>query len=341
MHLPDNYLSPQTCITISALAAPVLVTSFKHVKVELHENKDLVPMLGIASSLSFLMMLFNIPIPGGTTAHAVGGTLLAILIGPYAACLAVSVTLILQAFLFGDGGILSLGVNIFNMACIMPFCGYYIYDFFRKKNHDHIGVIVGSYMGINLSSLLVAVELGIQPLMFHSNDGIPLYNPYPLVITLPAMMLTHLLFAGWVEAFFSFIIYKYINKIAPYELYNNVKKENKNYHLRYFFLIVVGMIILSPIGILAQGTAFGEWSNKELLQNLKTENISAILPFGMKNGISYNTIFNDYSIPGLPISLGYFLCAVTGVLIFFLICKVMIAFYEKKQEKNKTDKFRK
>ena len=59
-------------------------------------------MLGIAASLSFLLMMFNVPVPGGTTAHAVGGTLLAIpLIGPYAASLALTVALLLQAFLFG------------------------------------------------------------------------------------------------------------------------------------------------------------------------------------------------------------------------------------------------
>ena len=110
MHIPDNYLSPATCGIMFAVAAPVVGVSIKRVKVQLKERRELAPMLGIASSLSFLMMMFNVPVPGGTTAHAVGGTLLAILIGPEAACLAVTVALILQAFLFGDGGILSLGL---------------------------------------------------------------------------------------------------------------------------------------------------------------------------------------------------------------------------------------
>lgn len=71
--------------------------------------------------------MFNLPIPGGTTAHAVGGTLLAVLIGPWAACLALTVTLLLQALLFGDGGILAFGANALNMAVIMPFVGYACY----------------------------------------------------------------------------------------------------------------------------------------------------------------------------------------------------------------------
>lgn len=123
MHIPDNYLSPATCAVMFAVATPVVAVSAKKVKVQLKEHRELAPMLGIAVSLSFLMMMFNVPVPGGTSAHAVGGTLLAILIGPYAARTAVTVALILQAFLFGDGGILALGANIFNMAIIMPFTG--------------------------------------------------------------------------------------------------------------------------------------------------------------------------------------------------------------------------
>ena len=65
-------------------------------------------------------MMFNIPLPGGTTGHAVGGTLIAILFGPYAACLAVSVALLIQALFFGDGGILAFGANCFNMASSCP-----------------------------------------------------------------------------------------------------------------------------------------------------------------------------------------------------------------------------
>ena len=79
-------------------------------------------------------MMFNVPIPGGTTGHAVGGVLLAILCGPWAACLAVSVALALQAFLFGDGGLTAFGANCFNMAFVMPFTGYYIYRALSLKS---------------------------------------------------------------------------------------------------------------------------------------------------------------------------------------------------------------
>jgi len=71
-------------------------------------------------------MMFNVPIPGGTTGHAVGGVLAAILLGPWGACIVITVALVIQALLFGDGGITAIGANCFNMAFVLPFAGYYI-----------------------------------------------------------------------------------------------------------------------------------------------------------------------------------------------------------------------
>ncbi|QNQ80923.1 cobalt transporter CbiM [Lactobacillus sp. PV034] len=336
MHMPDNYLSPATCGTMFALAAPVVGLSIKKVKVQLNEKKELAPMLGITSSLSFLMMMFNVPVPGGTTAHAVGGTLLAILVGPAAACLSVTVALILQAFLFGDGGILALGANIFNMACVMPFSGYFIYNFLRKHGHPSLGAISGSYIGINLAALFAGIELGIQPLIAHTANNQPLYNPYPLSVTVPAMMVAHLAVAGWIEAFFTYVVYRFVKQVAPQELYgsssvevSNTKKTNKLKKYFYYFIIV--LLILTPLGLLADGTAFGEWSNSELLENLKQQHLANTLPKGMTHGLNYASPFSDYTIPGTPVSLGYILSGVSAIIIFIIIGKVLTTFYGRKK----------
>lgn len=335
MHLPDNYLSPVTCIAITAASIPVLAMSVKKVKIQLEKDTELIPRISIASSLSFLIMMFNIPVPGGTTVHAVGGTLLAILVGPYAACISVSIVLVLQAFLFGDGGILSLGVNIFNMACVMPFIGYAIYHFFERKGYKNLGVILGSYLGINVAAFLVGVELGIQPIIAHSSDGTPLYNPYLLSITLPAMMLSHLFIGGVVEAFFSYIVFKFVSFIAPDEMY--IAEEStflySTKRRKIYYLILV-LIIISPIGLLARGTAFGEWTNEELLEQLKSNHILKSLPDGMQHGISYQySLLSEYKIPGISISLGYILSAITAVIIFILIGKVVLGVYGKNKNK--------
>ncbi|HCC01394.1 MAG TPA: cobalamin biosynthesis protein CbiM, partial [Ruminococcaceae bacterium] len=101
MHIPDNYLSPQTCAVMAAAMVPVWTISIKKIKKEIPKEK--LPLMGVAAAFSFISMMFNVPIPGGTTGHAVGGTLIALLLGPYAACISISVTLLLQALIFGDG----------------------------------------------------------------------------------------------------------------------------------------------------------------------------------------------------------------------------------------------
>jgi len=97
MHIPDNYLSPSTCAVMAAAMVPAWTVAVKKVKKEIPREK--LPMLGIGAAFTFLMMMFNVPLPGGTTGHAVGGTLLAILLGPYAACISISVALLIQALL--------------------------------------------------------------------------------------------------------------------------------------------------------------------------------------------------------------------------------------------------
>lgn len=133
MHIPENYLSPQTCLAMTAVMVPVWAHAVKKVKLEI--PKERLPLLGVGAAFSFVGMMFNIPLPGGTTGHAVGGTLIACLLGPDAACLAVTIALLIQALLFGDGGILSFGANCFNMAFLLPYIGYFVYRLLRQ----HLG----------------------------------------------------------------------------------------------------------------------------------------------------------------------------------------------------------
>ena len=315
MHIPDNYLSPASCAVLAVAAAPVVGLSITKVKAQLKENKELAPMLGIAASLSFLLMMFNVPIPGGTTAHAVGGVLLSILIGPYAASLALTVALLLQALLFGDGGILALGANIFNMAIAMPFVGYAVYHFFRKQNHETAGVLVGSYVGINVAAFLTAIELGIQPIIA-TQGGEPLYNPYGLAVTIPAMMVTHLTIAGAVEVFFTYVIYRFVKQVAPQELYTPTSV-NTTYFVKKIRYVLLALVVLSPLGLLAEGTAFGEWSADELAEMMPN------VPAGIENGFSFEALFSDYTIPGTNIAVGYVLSAITALLVFYILGKMI------------------
>ncbi|NOX79800.1 MAG: cobalt transporter CbiM [Deltaproteobacteria bacterium] len=202
MHIPDGYLSPSTCAVMYTASAPFWYWSAKKVKENL--TGKMVPLLSIFSAFSFVIMMFNVPVPGGTTAHAVGGTLMAIVLGPWAATIGVSIALLVQAIFFGDGGILALGANCFNMAIVLPFVGYFIYRAVGRNaaagsTRHWLAIALGSYAGINAAALCAAIELGIQPLLFHTAAGTPLYCPYSLSQTIPAMMLAHLTIAGIAE----------------------------------------------------------------------------------------------------------------------------------------------
>jgi cobalt/nickel transport system permease protein len=238
MHIPENYLSPATCGVMTAAMVPVWVHAVKKVKVEL--PKDKVPLLGVGAAFSFLAMMFNVPLVGGTTGHAVGGTLIALLFGPDAACIAVSVALLLQAVIFGDGGILAFGANCFNMAFVLPYVGYFVYSWIVKRaakssvtgvaernsvkpGIHYAAAAVGSYIGINAAAFCAAVEFGVQPLLFKDSLGNALYCPYDLSVSIPAMMIPHLAVAGVVEAVFTVAVYAFVRKTAPELIFDNAR----------------------------------------------------------------------------------------------------------------------
>src|SRR3954464_14417681 len=131
MHIPDGYLSPQTCAAFGAGMTPVWWTAGQRVRRVVQTRY--VPLVALGAAYCFLVMMFNIPVPDGTTAHAVGGVLVACLVGPWAAVIAVSTALLIQALFFGDGGVLAYGANAFNMAVVMPFVGYAIYKVATRR----------------------------------------------------------------------------------------------------------------------------------------------------------------------------------------------------------------
>ena len=256
MHIPDNYLSPSTCATFGAIMLPIWRRASIKVRTEITRQK--MPLLGVAAAFSFLIMMFNIPLPGGTSGHAIGGALVAILLGPYSAVFAVTIALAIQALFFGDGGILAFGVNCFNMAFIMPFSAYYIFKFMKKifpnKKGEYLGTLLGGYISVNIAALFAAIEFGVQPLLFKDTLGFPLYSPYGLAVSIPAMTIPHLLVVGILEGIITLGAYNYVKKASPDIIY----KENVN-KMNPFYIILGILILATPLGLLASGTAWGEW----------------------------------------------------------------------------------
>jgi len=226
MHIPDGYLGPPTCGILYGIMVPLWAIASKIVKKNLQAKQ--VPLLAIGAAFSFVIMMFNVPIPGGSTGHAVGGVLVAILLGPWAASIAITVALVVQALLFGDGGITAIGANCFNMAFVLPFAGYYIYQAISyntpiDSNRRVIAAGIAAYVALNLAAAITGFEFGIQPLLHKTASGQALYCPYGLKIALPAMLGEHLLIFGWVEAIVTALVVKYLQKQAPELLYRGGK----------------------------------------------------------------------------------------------------------------------
>ena len=218
MHIPDGYLSPSTCAVTYAIALPFWFVATRRLKREL--NTRLVPLVSMVSAFSFVIMMFNLPLPGGTTGHAVGMGIAAILLGPWAAIVAISLALLVQALFFGDGGLTAFGANSLNMAIIGSFTAYGVYVLLSGRSavtsvRRVIAAGLAGYVAINVAALAAAIEFGVQPMLFHDAAGAPLYAPYPLSIAVPAMLGGHLTIAGLAEMLLTAGIVAFLQRTSP------------------------------------------------------------------------------------------------------------------------------
>ena len=330
MHIPDGYLSPETCAVGGALMVPVFLKAGRGVRKTVKSRY--VPLLAICAAYCFLVMMFNVPIPDGTTAHAIGAVLVAVILGPEAAIIAVCTALLIQALFFGDGGILAYGVNAFNMAFVMTAVGYFLVYRPLTRNvsltspRRAFAAALGGYVGISAAALCAGIELGLQPTLFHAANGAPLYAPYHLAQAIPAIMLAHLTVAGGVEFALTFGVVSYlqranlpilrINHDAVPEGDADLVKAPLRLRWRYALAPIAVMAVLTPLGLLAPGGAFGEANpNSDTSGFLASTHLSAI-PSGLAHytGFWHHALFSgyDYRHDAHP-ALGYLLSALLGV----------------------------
>lgn len=279
MHIPDGYLSPATCAGLAAAATPFWYGALKRVKAAL--DSRLMPLLALFAAFSFVIMMFNLPLPGGTTGHAVGMGVASIVLGPWASMLAISLALTIQAVFFGDGGITAIGANCFNMAIVGSLVAYATYRLVAWRaplasTRRVVAAGLAGYTAINVAALCAAIEFGIQPLLYRDASGAPLYAPYPLRIAIPAMMIGHLTLVGLAELVISSGVVAYLQRTDPALLRATAPDAGASAAApeepargtalpttRKLWLALAALLILTPIGILAVGSAWGEWRARD------------------------------------------------------------------------------
>jgi cobalt/nickel transport system permease protein len=206
MHIPDGFIAPVMYVPAYGTAGILWSYCVRQIRRTLDEQT--IPLLATVTALSFVLMMVAIPLPGGTTAHASGVALLALLFGVPVAFLAVSLVLLLQAVLFGEGGITSLPINAVAMGLVGGFVARFAFNLLKHWG-ERAALFMAAWFSVVVPALLVALALGVQPLLAQAEDGSPLFFPFGLSVTLPALLIPHALL-GVGEGVLTVLIYRIV-----------------------------------------------------------------------------------------------------------------------------------
>jgi cobalt/nickel transport system permease protein len=205
MHIPDGFIAPQFYLPAYVVTGGAWLWAARGLKQRLDE--ETIPRLAVITALAYVIGMVMLPLPGGSTGHLVGIAMLAMLFGVRLAFLAYSLVLLLQAMLFGAGGVTALPVNALAVglvgAVVMSLCMG-----LRSERYNLPFLAAGAFLSVVIPALLIALVLGIQPAIAHGDDGTPLFFPFGPEVVVPAILLPHLAIGG-VEALLTLAVWRY------------------------------------------------------------------------------------------------------------------------------------
>ncbi|MFA7248286.1 MAG: energy-coupling factor ABC transporter permease [Dehalococcoidia bacterium] len=203
MHIPDGFLSAP--VSIAGWVVAVVAVAFAARRAERQMNDRAVPLMGVMAAFVFATQMMNFPVAGGTSGHLLGGALVAILLGPWAAMIVMAAVIGLQAVLFQDGGLVALGANITNMGVVTVAIGYLGFRLLSPLTRGNAGYMlaagIAAWLSVVVSSVLCAIELGVS-------------GTSPLSVALPAMAGLHVLI-GLGEAAITAAALSFIRVTSP------------------------------------------------------------------------------------------------------------------------------
>ncbi len=209
MHIPDGLLSPYLCVILYVVSLGFLVWAWKGVNKTF--SRSFVPVLAVSSALILIAQMINFPIAGGTCGHLLGGTLLSMLLGPHAAVISMTIVLLIQALMFADGGITTLGANIFNMA-VVGALSFYVVKFLVSSSLNQkrftTALFFASWLSVVLTASLTAIQIGVSP-SFAQTGGV--------LVTVPAMLSWHTVI-GLIEAAVTAPLILQLSRVSPASL---------------------------------------------------------------------------------------------------------------------------
>ncbi|MFW9914208.1 MAG: energy-coupling factor ABC transporter permease [Candidatus Thorarchaeota archaeon] len=163
MHIPDGFLSLPIALITWILALIVIGYSLWQLR-EIDERQ--LSYMGVLGAVIFAAQMLNFPIASGTSGHLAGGALAALIVGPFASVIILTVVLLIQAFMFADGGVTVLGANVLNMGIIGAFVGYYAKEILMTIREDdimfYVAAFVAGFLGLFVAAIAAAIELGLS-----------------------------------------------------------------------------------------------------------------------------------------------------------------------------------
>jgi cobalt/nickel transport system permease protein len=164
MHIPDGFLSTRIAVAMNVVSGASILYAVRRVKVDFSGRK--VPIMGMLAAFVFAAQMLNFPILGGTSGHLIGGSLLAILLGPMAGSLTLATVIIAQSLFLQDGGLIALGANIFNIGVVPCFSGYAVFRLLRGGTGTGKRLILAGFfagwVSLLISSALCAIQMGLS-----------------------------------------------------------------------------------------------------------------------------------------------------------------------------------
>src|SRR5579872_108941 len=160
MHIPDNFLSTPVWASLDVVSVPAFGLMARAANRDIEEAR--IPLLGVMGAFVFAAQMINFPVGLGTSGHLVGGALLAFILGPAYASITMTAILLVQAFIFQDGGVLALGANVFNMAIAGVLAGYLPYQLWGNGSRRKLALFSGAFLSVLVSAALALTELLIS-----------------------------------------------------------------------------------------------------------------------------------------------------------------------------------
>jgi len=313
MHIPDGFLDTKTAASTGVIAATGLGVALRQARRHLPARQ--VPLLGLAAAFVFAAQMLNFPVAGGTSGHLIGGTLVAVLLGPSAAVIVISSVLIVQCLMFADGGITALGANILNMGLIGGVGGWGIYYLVTRRIKGVFGCVLAATFAAWCSTVLAAVVCAGELAVSHTVRW---------SVALSAMAGVHMLI-GVGEGLITALVLAAIARARPELLEPDVAAESAR---SYGALVVYGVLIALGLALFASPFA-SQWPDG-------LDKTAEALGFNNRNaGAVMPAPIPDYSMPGVHWSvLATSLAGAVGTVVVFALAWMLARVLVPRSPKN-------